>query len=64
MARVLDTTEEKDCEVLPTHGGGSEYGREKREEARKKRRGFAMPKTKDPESAPWSLRLGGKGGKR
>ncbi|XP_032221967.2 general transcription factor IIF subunit 1 isoform X2 [Nematostella vectensis] len=63
MNRMVSTSESKEEEAMPTHGAGSEYGREWREEARKRRRGY-MPKTADPKSAPWALKIGGKAGKR
>ncbi|XP_078354738.1 general transcription factor IIF subunit 1-like isoform X2 [Oculina patagonica] len=63
MSRQTDSTEEKESENLPTSGAGSEFGRERREEARKKRRGI-VTKPKDPEAAPWNLKIGGKSGRR
>lgn len=63
MSRQTDAIEERESENMPTYGAGSEFGRERREEARKKRFGF-VPKPKNPEAAPWNLRLGGKTGKR
>ena len=63
MSRHTEATEEKDSENLPTSGAGSEFGRERREEARRKRRGI-VTKVKDPDAAPWSLKIGGKSGKR
>ena len=63
MSHQTDSIEEKDSENLPSFGAGSEFGRERREEARKKRRGF-VAQPKDPESAPWNLKIGGKSGRR
>ena len=63
MFRQTEAVEEKESENLPAFGAGSEFGRERREEARKKRRGF-VPKPKNPEAAPWNLKLGGKSGRR
>ena len=63
MSHQSDSIEEKESENLPTFGAGSEFGRERREEARKKRRGF-VTQPKDPESAPWNLKIGGKNGRR
>ena len=64
MNRVVsDGVGETESEAMPTHGEGSEYGWEKREEARRRRFGITS-KPKNPEMAPWSLRLGGKAGKR
>ena len=54
---------EKEEDDTPKFGAGSEFGRERREENRKRRRGF-VPKPKDPDSVPWQLKIGGKGGKR
>ena len=51
MSRQSEQVEEKDSESLPSFGAGSEFGRERREESRKKRRGF-VTQPKDPESVP------------
>ena len=63
MSRQTEAIEEQESENLPAFGAGSEFGRERREEARKKRRGF-VTKPKDREAAPWNLKIGGKSGKR
>lgn len=63
MSRQSESTEEKESENLPAFGAGSEFGRERREEARKKRRGF-VTQPKDPGAAPWNLKIGGKTGRR
>ena len=42
---------------LPTSGAGSEYGREKREEARRKKFGFKA-RQYDPKSQPFILKMG------
>lgn len=63
MSRQSEQVEEKDSESLPSFGAGSEFGRERREESRKKRRGF-VTQPKDPESVPWNLKIGGKSGRR
>lgn len=63
MSRDSVASVNKEEEALPKSGAGSEYGRERREEARKRRRGY-VKKAADPDSAPWNLKLGGKGGKR
>ncbi|CAH3198806.1 unnamed protein product [Porites evermanni] len=63
MSRQTESIEEKESENLPTFGAGSEFGRERREEARKKRRGH-VTQPKNPEAAPWNLRIGGKSGRR
>ena len=49
--------------ISQRYGAGSEFGREQREEARRKRYGINVRKYKS-ENQPWLLTLGGKGGKR
>lgn len=44
-------------------GAGSEFGRDAREEARRKKLGFAARKYKS-EDQPWLLKAGGKNGKK
>lgn len=44
-------------------GAGSEYGRDMREEARRKKFGIISRKYK-PEDQPWILKVGGKTGKK
>lgn len=44
-------------------GAGSEYGRDVREEARRKKFGIISRKYK-PEDQPWILKVGGKTGKK
>lgn len=54
------------CEVLIQlfrFGAGSEFGRDQREEARRKKLGFNARKYK-PEDQPWILKHGGKNGKK
>merc|ERR1719412_2984741 len=46
-------------EEMPKFGAGSEYGREEREEARRKKYGYASKKY-DPDMQPWLMRVGGK----
>ena len=46
-----------DMDQLPKFGAGSEYGREQKEEARRKRYGIVMKKY-DPEKQPWLLKMG------
>ena len=46
-------------EDMPTSGAGSEFGRERREEARRKKFGIISKKYK-PEDQPWLLRVAGK----
>lgn len=53
----------KPDEDMPKFGAGSEFGRDQREEARKKKYGI-ISKKYNPDDQPWLLRLGGKSGKR
>lgn len=46
-------------EQMPKFGAGSEFGREQREEARRRRFG-AGPKKYDPDMQPWLMRVGNK----
>lgn len=48
---------------MPKFGAGSEFGREQKEEARRKKFGIHMRKY-NPEDQPWILTTGGKGGKK
>ncbi|XP_048005263.1 general transcription factor IIF subunit 1 isoform X2 [Leguminivora glycinivorella] len=50
-------------EDMPKFGAGSEYGRDIREEARRKKFGIISRKYK-PEDQPWILKVGGKTGKK
>lgn len=50
-------------EDMPKFGSGSEYGREQREEARRKKYGIISKKYR-PEDQPWVLQHGGKQGKK
>ncbi|CAG9782689.1 unnamed protein product [Diatraea saccharalis] len=50
-------------EEMPKFGAGSEYGRDNREEARRKKFGIISRKYK-PEDQPWILKVGGKTGKK
>lgn len=50
-------------EELPKFGAGSEFGRDAREEARRKKYGITSRKYK-PEDQPWILKSGGKTGKK
>ena len=54
---------EDDTPAMPTHGAGSVYNFERKEEARRKRRGY-VSKEISKEDLPYALRLGGKVGKR
>lgn len=61
MQRQKNTTEFKE-EDMPKFGAGSEYGREQRLEAKRKKRGYFKKQVKD-EDLPWLLKTGGRGGK-
>lgn len=61
MQRQRNTTESIE-EEMPKFGAGSEYGRDQRLEARRKKRGYLQKKVKD-EDLPWILKTGGRGGK-
>ena len=50
-----------DIETVPKFGAGSEFGREQREEARKKKFGVRIRKY-NSDDQPWLLRLGGGSG--
>lgn len=50
-------------EEMPKFGAGSEFGRDAREEARKKKFGIVSRKYK-PDDQPWILKAGGKTGKK
>lgn len=50
-------------EEMPKFGAGSEFGRDAREEARRKKFGIASRKYK-PEDQPWLLKVNGKNGKK
>lgn len=47
----------------PTHGEGSEYGKKRREEARKRKYGVISKKV-SPDDQPWELKEQRKGGKQ
>lgn len=47
----------------PKFGAGSEFGREAKEEARRKKYGIVSKKYR-PEDQPWILKAGGKTGKK
>lgn len=63
MERENNMKEFKADEDLPKFGAGSEFGREQREESRRKKYGI-MTKKYNPEDQPWILKLNGKGGKK
>lgn len=50
-------------EDTPKFGAGSEYNRDLKEEARRKKYGIIAKKYK-PEAQPWILKVGGKTGKK
>ena len=54
---------EEETTNVPQYGAGSVYNFDRKEEARRKRRGYAT-KEIDPDDLPYALRLDGKGGKR
>ena len=51
------------CFYSDRYGAGSEFGREQREEARRKRYGISVKKYK-VDDQPWLLNLDGKNGKK
>lgn len=63
MERENNLKEFKADEDMPKFGAGSEFGREQREESRRKKYGI-ISKKYNPEDQPWILKLGGKGGKK
>ncbi|XP_070535833.1 general transcription factor IIF subunit 1-like [Ptychodera flava] len=63
MERENNLREFKTETDTPTYGAGSEFGKERRQEARRKKYGV-ITKNYNPEDQPWILRHGGKNGKR
>ncbi|XP_077500306.1 transcription factor IIFalpha isoform X1 [Amblyomma americanum] len=63
MERENNMKEFKLEEDMPKFGAGSEFGRDQKEEARRKKYGIIMKKY-NPDDQPWLLRVGGKGGKK
>ncbi|KAF8778262.1 General transcription factor IIF subunit 1 like protein [Argiope bruennichi] len=63
MERENNLKEFKADEDLPKYGAGSEFGREQREEARRKKYGIVSKKY-NSEDQPWLLKLNGKAGKK
>jgi len=63
MERENNMKEFKADEDQPKFGAGSEFGREQREESRRKKYGI-MTKKYNPEDQPWLLKLNGKGGRK
>ena len=49
--------------LLVRFGAGNEFGKDMREEARRKKLGIVAKKHK-PDSYPWLMRVGGKNGKK
>ena len=47
----------------PKFGAGSVFGKDVKEEARRKKLGITR-KVYDPEAQPWLMRVGGKGGRK
>lgn len=46
-----------DIDVHPKFGAGSEYGREQKDEARRKKYGI-MSRKYNPDAQPWILKIG------
>ncbi|XP_077549591.1 transcription factor IIFalpha isoform X3 [Haemaphysalis longicornis] len=63
MERENNMKEFKLDDDMPKFGAGSEFGRDQKEEARRKKYGITMKKY-NPDDQPWLLRVGGKGGKK
>ncbi|XP_076338510.1 transcription factor IIFalpha isoform X2 [Tachypleus tridentatus] len=63
MERENNIKEFKADEEMPKYGAGSEFGRDQREEARRKKYGI-ISKKYNPDDQPWMLKVGGKGGKK
>lgn len=47
-----------DLDTLPKFGAGSEYGRDQKEESRRKKYGIMLKKY-NPDDQPWLLKIGG-----
>uniref|UniRef100_A0A224Z1N7 Transcription initiation factor IIF subunit alpha n=1 Tax=Rhipicephalus zambeziensis TaxID=60191 RepID=A0A224Z1N7_9ACAR len=63
MERENNMKEFKMEDEMPKFGAGSEFGRDQKEEARRKKYGIIMKKY-NPDDQPWLIRVGGKGGKK
>ena len=63
LERQVITKTVEEAEELPETGEGSEYGRKRREEARRRRRGYRA-RTANPDDQPWVLKERKKGGKQ
>jgi len=59
----MKTFSHSNFEEMPKTGAGSEFGREEKEEARKKKFGYTSRKY-NPEAQPWLMRIGGKTGRK
>ena len=59
MVRENNKKEKAQDEEMPKFGAGSEFGREQKEEARRKKYGFVSKKY-DPDAQPWLMRVGSK----
>ena len=46
-----------DIDQMPKYGAGSEFGREQKEEARRKKYGI-MKRNYNPEAQPWLMKMG------
>ena len=46
-----------DIDTMPKYGAGSEYGRDQKEEARRKKHGINIKKY-NPEDQPWLMKVG------
>ena len=46
-----------DLDMMPKFGAGSEFGRDQKEEARRKKYGIILKKY-NPEEQPWHLKVG------
>lgn len=62
MERENNMKEKGQDEEVPKFGAGSEFGREQREEARKKK--YSSNKNYKSEDQPWVLKVGGKTGRK
>ena len=63
LSRVKKSKEDEEEDAGPKYGAGSEYGRDRKEEAKKRRRVLTLPKETKKEDLPMTMRLGGKKGK-
>ena len=61
MITFMATSSHQDDD--PKFGAGSVFGKDVKEEARRKKLGITR-KVYDPEAQPWLMRVGGKGGRK